>query len=227
MAPHAVPGANTMSQQVAVFDLDHTLIDTDSANGFGLWAHRQGLWAVDDLHGKLAHWHRLYVEGALPVDEYLAFISSPFTGQRRDTVAAWVDAFAQEEVAPKVRADAMSAVRRHQEQGHRVIVASATIAPIVEGVCRLLGLDEVIATELAVEGGVFTGHCQGVPSLGHGKAWRLAQHLGEKPALLHAYSDSINDLALLSLADSAHVVTPDPKLAAIAQVRGWPVYHWR
>ncbi|WKE66356.1 HAD-IB family hydrolase [Gallaecimonas kandeliae] len=214
------------ANRVAVFDLDHTLIDTDSANGFGLWAHRQGLWQVADLEGQLAHWHRLYVAGALPVAQYLEFIISPLAGKSVAEVAAWVEAFAREEVLPKVRPQAMAALEAHRAAGERVLVASATIAPIVAGICALLGVEELIATELAVMDGRYTGQGMGVPSIGPGKAWRLGQLLGGKPAFLTAYSDSINDLALLSLADSPQVVTPDARLAAVAEVNGWPVHHW-
>ncbi|WP_115719661.1 HAD family hydrolase [Gallaecimonas mangrovi] len=217
----------TASQHVAVFDLDHTLIDTDSANGFALWTHQNGLWPLPDLKAQLARWHQLYVAGQLPVAEYLAFITSPLAGKSTEEVASWVEAFAKEEVLPKVRQQAMARVKQHQDSGHRVIVASATISPIVEGICRLLALNEVIATDLAVDNGLFTGGVAGVPSLGQGKAWRVASHLQGKPGTLTAYSDSINDLALLSLADQAEVVTPDPKLAAIAEVKGWPVHHWQ
>ncbi|EKE69568.1 HAD family hydrolase [Gallaecimonas xiamenensis] len=216
----------TAAPKVAVFDLDHTLINTDSANGFGLWAHEQGLWPIDDLHGQLAHWHRLYGEGRLPVAQYLDFIVSPLANKAEATVAGWVADFAKARVLPHLRPQAMDALRRHQDQGDRVIVSSATIAPIVGGICRLLGLDDYLATDLEVNQGHFTGRPQGIPNLGQGKAWRLAAHLGAKPVHLSAYSDSINDLALLSLADQAHAVTPDPRLAAIAEVRGWPIHHW-
>jgi len=107
---------------------------------------------------------------------------------------------------------------------------------MVRPVAARLGADDVIANvlgEAAGPGGgpaVFTGELVG-PAVADGEkrvrvlAW--CRERGVDPAACHAFGDSFGDLAMLESVGVPHAVTPDRRLRAIAEERGWAVLPWR
>jgi len=126
------------------------------------------------------------------------------------------------------RAEAL--VQRHRQQGDLLMVITSTNRFIVEPICRRLGIGELLATELEVDQGRYTGKVAGTPTYREGKVARLREWLDSRDDTLagsYFYSDSINDLPLLEEVDNPVAVDPDEPLAAIAAERGWPVISLR
>jgi phosphoserine phosphatase len=92
-----------------------------------------------------------------------------------------------------------------------------------------LGVDHYLCTELEVVDERYTGRTRGLPNMRSGKIEHLRQWLadtGQPESLLAKasfYSDSINDLALLSAVGRPIVVDPDPRLESTALRKGWAV----
>lgn len=106
-----------------------------------------------------------------------------------------------------------------------MIISSATtyaVAPLA----RYLDVPHVLATQLEVRQGLFTGNYIEPLCFRHGKVFwaeKLAEELGEEIGRSTFYTDSITDLPLLERVGTRQVVNPDPKLRSLAKKRGWPI----
>jgi HAD superfamily phosphoserine phosphatase-like hydrolase len=120
-------------------------------------------------------------------------------------------------------------VARHRDAGDLVVLTTATCRFLSELSAVHLGIAPLIATECEADAqGRFTGRAAGVLNMREGKVqrlhdWLAAQRLALADIESTLYSDSINDLPLLSAVRRAVAVNPDPRLAAVAAERGWSV----
>lgn len=215
---------------LAIFDLDDTLIDGDCAS---LWsAHMADLGWVD-RDSFLARDHELmtlYAEGKLAMEDYMAFSLSPLVGRTAEEVASVVEPFVEDVIEPIIHSDAMRCLAGHRQAGDRLLIISASAHFLVSAIGERLGVEEVLAIDLAEEHGHYSGKTRGVLTYRDGKVTRLnawlAKH-GERLDGAYFYSDSRNDLPLLGMVDNPRVVNPDPVLRAHAEQAGWPILAWR
>lgn len=215
---------------LAIFDLDDTLIDGDCAS---LWsAHMADLGWVD-RDSFLARDHELmtlYAEGKLAMEDYMAFSLSPLVGRTAEEVASVVEPFVEDVIEPIIHSDAMRCLAGHRQAGDRLLIISASAHFLVSSIGERLGVEEVLAIDLAEEHGHYSGKTRGVLTYRDGKVTRLnawlAEH-GERLDGAYFYSDSRNDLPLLGMVDNPRVVNPDPVLRAHAEQAGWPILAWR
>jgi HAD superfamily hydrolase (TIGR01490 family) len=214
---------------LAIFDLDDTLIDGDSASLWLRFLVAEGLAPADMLPREAAMMAD-YRAGRLDMECYMAFTLQPLRGRRVDEVGEWARRYIAAEVAGRVFPAALAALARYRADGWRRLVISATGEHLVAPIAAHLGVDEVLAIRLQQHEGRYTGATEGVLTYRHGKTERLAAWLaqaGESLAGSHGYSDSINDVPLLDAVASGFVVNPDPGLTALAVERGWTRLQWR
>ena len=107
-----------------------------------------------------------------------------------------------EDLVRRLRPWMLARVDWHREQGHRLVIISASLDVYLEPVGRSLGFDAVLATSLEVDGdGTLTGRLSGLNCRGREKASRLRAWLRGAPAEIWAYGDSRGDRELLAMAD--------------------------
>jgi HAD superfamily hydrolase (TIGR01490 family) len=114
----------------------------------------------------------------------------------------------------------------HLAAGHEVWLVSATPDFLAQELAESLGATGGIGSGLEIEDGVFTGRFSGPTMHGPEKAAaarKLFAERGYDPADCYAYSDSINDLPLLTAVGTPVAVNPDRALAARAAQAGWRV----
>ncbi len=215
---------------LAIFDLDNTLIAGDSDYSWGEFLVARGV--VDASHYKRMNdrFYRDYEAGRLDIREYLAFALQPLAALEPEQLAELHRVFMQEVVAPMWLSRAVELLEDHRRRGDFLLVITSTNRFVVEPICRCLGVDDLLATELEVDGGRYTGRVAGVPAFREGKVTRLEAWLretGHSLADSHFYSDSINDLPLLEAVAHPVAVDPDEQLAAVARDRGWPAISLR
>jgi HAD superfamily hydrolase (TIGR01490 family) len=132
-------------------------------------------------------------------------------------------------IRPRIPVDARALLRQHREAGHTLVLTTATNRVVSGLTATELGFEHYLATELEMADGVFTGRTAGVLNMRTGKVERLRAWLAQQglidTALRQAcfYTDSINDLALLSMVREPVVVDPDPRHEATALRKGWKV----
>lgn len=222
-----------MTQTLALFDLDHTLLSGDSDVLWCDWLMREGVLDRASFEPRNAAMEAGYKAGTVSVAEFCGFYVGTLAGR---TLAQWEpmrQRFLAEEIVPRIPEAAHQQVRQHHHAGHTVVLTTATNRVITELTAQHLGISHLIATECEVgAGGCFTGRVTGTPNMREGKVTRLQAWLAEKDLTLDAldsvaYSDSMNDAPLLSTTRRAVAVDPDPRLAALAAERGWTVLRWR
>ncbi|MDH5856809.1 HAD family hydrolase [Lampropedia aestuarii] len=216
------------SRPLALFDLDHTLLNGD---GDDLWCRfllRHGL-LQRDVQARNEQLGADYRAGLVSAHDFSAFYASLLAGRSPAQWRHWLQLFLVQEIRPRLPTAAYALVAAHRAAGHTVVLTTASNRVIAEPSAAELGFHHCIATELALEGGVFTGQVQGIPNMREGKclrmhAWLIEQGLPPQTlASAYFYSDSINDLPLLSQVGEPIAVNPDPQLHQHAHANGWHV----
>jgi HAD superfamily hydrolase (TIGR01490 family) len=214
---------------LAIFDLDETLINGDCAS---LWSRemvRLGWVEGESFLQRDRELMTAYGEGRLAMEDYMAFSLTPMVGRSDTSVASAVAAFIDKVIDPVVYRDARTTIARHQAAGDRLLVISASGVHLVAPIAAHLGIDDVLAIDLEVHDGRFSGRTEGVLTYREGKVTRLMQWLEAESETLDGasfYSDSRNDLPLLSKVSQPRTVNPDAVLRAHAEQAGWSVLHW-
>lgn len=129
-----------------------------------------------------------------------------------------------------VYTEARECVRRHQGQGHRVVLLTGGLDFVVQPLADALGADDLIAMRLEERGGVCTGRLCGPPIAGAQKALLLRGYAGMHGidlAASYAYGDSVGDVQALACVGHPAVVWPGRRLRRVARARGWQVIRWR
>lgn len=214
---------------LAIFDLDETLIDGDCASLWSKEMVRLGWVEGESFMQRDLELMAAYGQGKLAMEDYMAFSLAPMAGRSETAVTSAVAEFVDNVIDPVVYRDARTAIAHHQAAGDRLLVISASGAHLVRPIAAHLGIDEVLAIDLEVRNGVFTGRTEGVLTYREGKVIRLMQWLEAQGETLDGasfYSDSRNDLPLLSKVSQPLAVNPDPVLLAHAEKAGWPVLNW-
>jgi HAD superfamily hydrolase (TIGR01490 family) len=120
--------------------------------------------------------------------------------------------------------------QQHLDAGQRVWLVTATPVELARIIAHRLGLTGALGTVAEVRDGRYTGRLVGELMHGEAKAEAvraLAEREGLDLARCTAYSDSSNDLPMLTLTGTAVAVNPDTELRAVARSRGWPVRDFR
>lgn len=125
--------------------------------------------------------------------------------------------------------EAVECIRAHREQGHRIVLVTGSLRTIVTPLAEHLGAADLLAADLEVRDGAFTGELQGGPLAGKRKAQAIATYVerhGLDAQACHAYADSRDDIPMLGQVGHAHVVNPGGRLLRAAQRHGWEILHW-
>ena len=215
---------------LAIFDLDDTIINGDCAT---LWSEEMVKLGWVDGESFMARDHELmalYAKGELAMETYMQFSLSPLVGRTEEELAFVIEPFVEDVIEPRFYSDATRCIATHRKNGDRILVISASAHFLVSAIAARLGIDEVLAIDLELSRGTYTGNTQGVLTYREGKVCRLKDWLQANDESLQGayfYSDSRNDLPLLQQVDKPHTVNPDPALKAHGEQAGWPVLNWR
>jgi HAD superfamily hydrolase (TIGR01490 family) len=126
--------------------------------------------------------------------------------------------------------EARALVEKHRARGDTLIIITATNRFITAPIAREFNVPHLLATEPEERDGRFTGLVAGTPCYRDGKVTRLRSWMQEHNQTLQGswfYSDSHNDLPLLSIVDHPVAVNPDDTLRREALKRSWPILHLR
>jgi HAD superfamily hydrolase (TIGR01490 family) len=172
---------------------------------------------------------RDHADGQVSAQAFCDFYIGTLAGRSPSEWQALRRDFVDQRIVPRIPAAAMALVARHRDAGDLLLLTTATCRFLSELTAVHLGIAQLIATECETAAdGRFTGRSRGVLNMREGKLQRLQDWLAPQRLTLAdcestLYSDSINDLPLLSAVQRAVAVNPDAQLAAVATGRGWPV----
>jgi HAD superfamily hydrolase (TIGR01490 family) len=227
----AARAASRGARRLALFDLDGTLLDGDTDELWCQFLIAEGILDRAGFEARNRSVAERYAEGAITPAEFCAFYASTLAGRTPAEWAGQRERFVATVIVPRLGAAARALVDGHRKAGDRLLLTTATNRFLTTPIAALLGFDEghLIATELELEGGRFTGRNRGVLNMREGKVARLQAWFGEAGiaagALADAvfYSDSGNDLPLLRVVGRPVAVDPDARLRAEAERAGWNI----
>jgi HAD superfamily hydrolase (TIGR01490 family) len=213
--------------RAAFFDMDRTLLRVDTAMSWTRFLYRRGELPPKML-AKAVYWSLLYKLAILDMDRVFTALVADLRGDAEADMIAKCDIWYRQHIAREVAPAARVAVDRHRSAGDTVVLATGSTVYAARPVASDVGIDHVLASQLEVEAGRFTGRASAL-CFGHHKvtlaeAW-AADH-GVELAGSVFYSDSYNDLPLLARVGTAVAVNPDPRLRRHAQRAGWQIVEW-
>jgi HAD superfamily hydrolase (TIGR01490 family) len=215
---------------LTLFDLDGTLLPTDSDHAFGEFVIALGWADAAEHRARNDAFYADYQAGRLDMAAYVDFATRPWRARPAAELDAAMQRFLAEVVGPSLHPAAQALVQGHLAAGDRLAVVTATNEFVTRPIAQLFGIPTLIATELQTDAqGRYTGAIRGTAAFREGKvvrvqAWLAGQGLGWQDfERVTFYSDSTNDLPLLEQASHPVATNPSPALLALAQARGWPV----
>ncbi|WP_298722270.1 HAD family phosphatase [uncultured Oceanisphaera sp.] len=214
--------------ELAIFDLDETLIAGDSASLWLAFLVRRQLASTDILERE----HALmkdYYQGRMDMAAYMELTLAPIKNWQHRDLAPLVDEFVEQDILPLIYPAALERLAWHTARGHQRLIISATGEHLVKPIAQRLGVDHAIGIQLECHDGVYNGRTHGVYSYQQGKLTRLQAWLAmqpQTPNMTYGYSDSPNDLPLLEFVHRAAVVNGSERLLRLAAERGWERLNW-
>ncbi|MFO7820525.1 MAG: HAD-IB family hydrolase [Lentisphaeria bacterium] len=223
------PSGQKASPKIAMFDMDHTLINNDCDVSWKRFLVDKGL-APPDALGKADEYYEQYKRGELDLREFTAFQLAEFVNRTPEEMEQLAVEHCDSMVRPRIYKDAQSEVEGFAGSDWITAICTSTNDVVAAPVAELFGIKNIIATNLEVDRGLFTGRINGRYCGGEGKVARATEFCRCHEADLSAvsyYGDSVADMPLLSAVGKAIAVNPAPGLRHLAEQHGWPIRAFR
>jgi len=218
-----------MTRTAAFFDFDRTLIAADSQREEALSLvrnHRPSLLYPFRLL-KVVAAEPFYKKNIIDHHRYNRLYLTSYKGVPLARLRAHAKHLYQTRLKPLLFQEMLALMDAHRNQGHLIIVVSATSSHLIEPFIEDCAPDAWVATPIESNGnGICTGRPDGNVCVGREKERameRIAKSLHINLASSHAYSDHHADLEFLEAVGHPTVVNPTSVLSEIANERGWPV----
>ncbi|MCW2707295.1 MAG: hypothetical protein JWM22_1137 [Frankiales bacterium] len=226
----AVPADPTAA---AFFDVDNTMIRGASIYFFGKGMAGRGLVTTGDL--LRFGWQQLRFrvrgkEDLAAVAEAREKALSLVAGKSVADIVAYGEEIYDELMAERIWSGTRAMAQAHLDAGQRVWLVTATPVELARIIAKRLGLTGALGTVAEVENGLYTGRLVGEPLHGASKAEAvkaLAEREGLDLSRCTAYSDSANDIPMLSTVGRGVAINPDTGLRNAARANGWEIRDFR
>lgn len=166
---------------LALFDLDHTLLPLDSDYQWAEFLANTGR-AGDPKQAKKRNDELMqsYNQGTLSAEQAADFMLGLLRLGDANELVSWHKEYMQTIVQPAILPVAMDLVRQHQANGDLCAIVTATNSFVTAPIAKAFGFDHLIATIPAIDDkGMYTGKIAGTPSFKAGKVIRVRQWLAD------------------------------------------------
>ena len=218
---------------LAIFDLDNTLLAGDSDFQWGQFLMEEGLLEREKHEARNIEFYEDYKAGRLDIYAFLEFQLKPLSDHPRARLDELHKQYMVRKVRPMMTEKARALVNQHKANGDLLMIITATNSFVTGPIAEEFGVDHLIGTDPEQVNGEFTGKVAGLPSFQEGKVTRLNDWLSARGKSLADfgtswfYSDSHNDLPLMKRVSQPVAVDPDDILRAHAEQQGWPIISLR
>ena len=217
----------------AFFDVDNTMIRGASIYFFGKGMAGRGLITTRDI--LRFGWQQLAfrVRGEEDLDAVAEARDKALglvAGKSVDEIVAYGEEIYDELMERRIWSGTRALAQQHLDAGQRVWLVTATPVELARIIAARLGLTGALGTVSEVEDGRYTGRLVGEPLHGPAKAEAvraLAEREGLDLSRCTAYSDSSNDVPMLTAVGHAVAVNPDTALREAARLNGWEIRDFR
>lgn len=218
--------------EAAFFDVDNTLIRGSSSFLFGKAAFRKNFFSRRDFWNFAWHQARFIARGetAKTLSDIKDRALGLIAGHRVEELADMTEMVYDDYISPKLWPEAVRIAKQHIAEGREVWLVTATPIEIAEIMAKKLGLTGGLGTIVERKDGILTGRLVGKPLHGKAKAKAIRALAKERNISLkrsYAYSDSHNDLPMLTRVGHAVAVNPDKILTKHAKAAGWKILDFK
>jgi HAD superfamily hydrolase (TIGR01490 family) len=226
------PASKPQKKVAAFFDVDNTLVCGSTSILFGKVAFTGGSIKRRDIW-RFMWEHVMYMRRGEKNSKMADFKDRALMltkGHSVEELQGLIDQVYRDEIKPRLWPRSLERLKHHLEQGHEVWLVSAAPVELAQAIADDLGATGALGTIVGHDGNVLTGELVGAPL--HGKAKRraikaLAKERGISLRKSWAYSDSVNDLPMLSAVGNQVAVNPDQQLRRYAVAAGWEILRQR
>jgi HAD superfamily hydrolase (TIGR01490 family) len=217
-----------MKQNLALFDLDNTLLSGDSDYSWSLFLISEGLVDADSHRDRNEQFYQDYKNGCLNITEFLKFQLKPLSEHPKKFLDDLHVKYMDKIIRPMMTQKAQALVNQHKSAGDLCVIITATNSFVTKPIATAYGIEHLIGSEPEMVNGEYTGGVVGVPTYREGKVIRINQWLEARGAKLsdfdvsYFYSDSHNDLPLLMMVTNPVAVDADETLTEYASEQDWP-----
>lgn len=219
--------------QLAIFDLDNTLLNGDSDYNWSLFLIEHGVLDSDLYKERNEQFFKEYQSGNLDVFAYCEFQFKTLKDNPRELLDELRSDYVKKIINPMITKEAKDLVESHRKENHKLLIITATNSYITRPIADLFGIEDLIGTDLEELNGEFTGKVSGLPSFQEGKIIRLNSWLEKRGLIFEElektffYSDSMNDIPLLEKVSNPVAANPDEILEKKATKENWPIIYLR
>ena len=229
----STPEVEPDPRAAAFFDIDNTIVRGASLFHLARGLAKRKFFTVGDVSRFAWKQAKYRVAGredtddmASAIDAALSFVAGHTVGE----VVTLGEEIFDERIEDKLYEQTLELAHTHLRSGQRVWLVSAAPVELASLMARKLDLTGALGTVSEVQDGVYTGRLSGAPLHGPAKAEAvraLAEREGLDLAVCSAYSDSSNDIPMLSLVGQPVAINPDAKLRRHARALGWHIHDYR
>jgi HAD superfamily hydrolase (TIGR01490 family) len=216
----------------AFFDVDNTILRGSSSFLFGKAAFERKFFSRKDFW-RFA-WHQFVFiwkgENNTKLSALKDRVLSLVEGQRVSDLQVLVDEVYEKHIKLKLWPETVRLAKDHIKQGREVWLVTAAPQELGEVIVQELGLTGAIGTKVERKNGILTGKLVGKPIHGPQKRKAILALAKERNLSLkrsYAYSDSQNDLPMLTAVGHPVAVNPDKILTRYAKAADWPIYDFK
>ena len=229
---------------IAIFDLDKTLIHGDCTSLWGEWLCERGyVTDIPEFMAQSIALTKAYEAQTLDQQECVDLILAPIKHLPIPEIDLLTRHFVTEKIMPIVYREGLTKLDRYQAKGIETIIISASPNLLVKPIAELcFNVQAAFGIDVEIYDGFYTGKIMGTIPYQSGKITICEQYIAQKLQKMGAenhraaidavldsayfYSDSINDLPLLSKVRYPNTVNPDSSLYNIATTKEWPIYRF-
>lgn len=221
------------TKSAAFFDVDNTIMRGASIYHFAVGLAQHKFFNPRQIWGFGVKQLKFVMSGSEDLEDMASATEAALSfieGRRVDELTALGEAIFDEIMVDKLIPGSLALAQAHLDAGDEVWLVTATPMELATVIARRLGLTGALGTVSESVDGVYTGHLVGPPLHGLAKAEAiraLAEREGLDLARCSAYSDSANDIPMLSAVGLPTAVNPDSALRAHAKDNDWRIRDFR
>ena len=219
--------------RIAFFDVDNTLTRGSTLYFLGRGMYNRGFFTKRDIGAWVLANIRFKMTGTEKSEVISRFQKAAtdfIKGHKVDEIRIIGEEIYNEFVSPSLWDGTMALAKKHLAAGDEVWLVTATPQDFAELIASKLGLTGALGTMAEIKDGKYTGNLIGNLLHGKEKAHAVLELTKKRSIDIHdcfAYSDSHNDIPLLTTVGHPNAINPDAKLRIIAFSSGWPVHDFR
>ena len=219
--------------RIAFFDVDNTITRGSTLYFLGKGMYNRGFFTKRDIGAWVLANIRFRMTGTEKSEVISRFqkAATDFIGGHDvKEIRIIGEQIYSEFVSPSIWQGTIELAKEHLSSGDEVWLVTASPEGFANLIAERLGFTGAIGTKAEINDGKYTGNLNGKLLHGKEKAIAITELTKARGINLQdcfAYSDSHNDLPLLSAVGHPRAINPDAKLRIIAFAQSWPVHDFR